>query len=159
MPHHRLTDHSWPKSSTPGSVGLTGRASMTFAGSGKSKFKYPKFIVSGKRRGNTIGTIVRRIIIRWWDRNIIHRQDRQFDEPKRRCCVIDRIRWRRLRRHRDALLFGRADNERVLTGRQFGGRMLSLASTSQRAVQIGKMPAQIAKFRGDALRSALRASA
>jgi hypothetical protein len=114
-------------------------------------------IPSGRWRGNAISTIVRRIIIHWRDRNLIHRRDRKFDEPKRECRVIGGIGRRCLRRHRGALLFGRADDERVLTGRKSGRRMLSLASRS--AVQIGKAPAQIAKFRGDALRPALHAPA
>jgi hypothetical protein len=85
-------------------------------------------IPSGKWRGNTIGTSVRRIIIRWRDRNIIRWRVRQFDGPKCGCRVIGRIGRRSLRRHRDALFFGRADDERVLTGWKFGRRMLSLAS-------------------------------
>jgi hypothetical protein len=89
------------------------------------------FIPSGKWRGNTIVAIVRRVIIRW--------RDRQFDEPRCECRVIGRIGWCRLRRHRGALLFGRADDKRVLTGRKFGRRMLSLASCASRySVQIGK---------------------
>jgi hypothetical protein len=86
-------------------------------------------IPSGKWRDNT--TIVRRIIIRW--------RDRQFDESKCGCQVIGRIGRRSFRRHRGVLLFGRADDERVLTGWKFGRRMLSPASrTSRCAVQIGK---------------------
>ena len=81
---------------------------------------------SGKWRGNT--TIVRRIIIRW--------RDRQFDEPKCGCRVIGRIGRRSLHRYRGVLLLDRADDERVLTGWKFGRRMLS--RTSRCVVQIGK---------------------